>query len=73
MTPQHKRAREMLKRATRGEFEKILKEAKVPSIYETVARLHLIDGLTLYQIAAKLHIAERTARKYLSIVYDRTF
>lgn len=72
MTEQHKAARDLLKRAKRSEFERILTEAKVPPIYEDVARLYLVKGFTLYQAAAKLNISERTARKYIAIVYDRT-
>lgn len=72
MTEQHKAARDLLKRAKRYEFERILTEAKVPPIYEDVARLYLVEGLTLYQAAAKLNISERTARKYIATVYDRT-
>ena len=71
MTEQHKQARDLLKRAKRSEFEKILTEAKVPPIYEEVARLHIVEGLTLYQVAARLNISERTARKYMAVVYDR--
>ena len=71
MTEQHRKAKHRLKSARRAEFEFLLKEAKVPPIYEEVARLHIIDGLTLYQVANKLHIAERTARRYLSIIYTR--
>lgn len=71
MTEAHKKARELLFQAKRSEFERLLCEAKVPPVYEDVARLHIVSGLTLYQIAMKLNISERTVRKYLSVVYDR--
>jgi len=71
VTKLHKAARDLLMNAKRSEFERILTEAKVPPIYEDVARLHIVSGLTLYQIAMNLNISERTARKYLATVYDR--
>ena len=71
MLPNHKFVRDMLRRASKVSYDKIVREAKLSPIEASCMDEFILHNKTQYQIAAQLHLSERTVRLYLCHAYNK--
>jgi DNA-binding CsgD family transcriptional regulator len=71
MTPIHKFTRDMLRRASRLAYDKIIRAAKLTPLEASCMDEFILHNKTQFQIAAQLHLSERTVRLYLCYAYNK--
>lgn len=71
MDAERKYYRSLTKKSLRGDFEKILKEAKLTELEEAIVRLVVEKGASTVSTALKTNTSERTVCRVMSDFYDR--
>ena len=71
MLPNHKFVRDMLRRASKVSYDKIIREAKLSPIEASCMDEFILHNRTQYQIAAQYHLSDRTVRLYLCHAYEK--
>ena len=71
MLPKHKFARDMIRRASRLAYDKIIRAAKLTPIESSCMDEFILHNKTQFQIAAQYHLSERTVRLYLCYAYNK--
>ena len=71
MLPNHKFARDMIRRASRLAYDNIIRSAKLTPLEASCLDEFILHGKTQFQTAAQLHLSERTVRLYLCHAYNK--
>jgi DNA-binding NarL/FixJ family response regulator len=71
MNQKSKNARTKLRKATRTEFEKLVYEAMLTPVQESIIRLHIAQGVAVGYIAMRMSMSEACVRKHLCEAYEK--
>ena len=71
MKSTRKNARQLLKQATKTEFENLIEKANLTPIQEKILRLHFCKDYSVCKIALSLSCCDSNVRKNLSVIYDK--
>ena len=71
MKPERKAIRQILKQASKKEFENFIDGANLTPMQEKIIRLHIVKDWTICKIALTLACCESTVRKNLTAAYDK--
>ena len=73
MKQNHKIVRDMLRRASRVAYDKIIRAAKLSPLETSCMDDFILNNRTQYQIAVLHHISERSVRLHLEHSYNKIF
>lgn len=66
-----KNARKKLKEATKSQYTKMTDEAALTPSQKEALDMHILEDLTIVQIAVRMHISERTVADKLAMAYKK--
>ena len=71
MIDSRKSARQILKSATRAEYDRLIHNANLTPTQIKILRLHFVQEFSICQIALRLNCCESCVRKRLAEIYDK--
>ena len=71
MIDSRKSARQLLKSATRNEYESLIHDANLTPTQIKILHLHFAQEFSICKIALKLNCCESCVRKRLAEIYDK--
>lgn len=71
MDKRRKQARDLLRAATRPQYERLIELAKLSPFQEKILKLHIVDAVALIPIADRFCCSELCVRHHLNLAYEQ--